>query len=342
VAGLDVLLIGGSGFMGQHAARALLAAGHRVTVLSRGERGMPEGVTPLIADRADPAALARVLDGRHFDFSVDFLVYDSSDIERLLLVPYAALGRYVMISTGQVYMVTQGSTPPYREEDTDGPVTPEPDPATADHGQWSYGVGKRRAERVLMALRATHGVRAIALRLPIMQGEGDGSLRLWAYLERMLDGGPILLPDADQLTRFLDARDLAAALVLIAGGAAPRSAVYNLAQPDVLSLRDFLERVAEAAGLRPRFVEMDWPEIEAAGLDRTVSPFSGKWRSMLDPSRAAAEWGFMGTPSSEYLPRVVRWHLEHRPSRSHAGYARRALELEVAEKHAAATKAAPV
>lgn len=336
MAGLDVLLIGGSGFMGHHAAHALLAAGHRVTVLARGEHAIPEGATPLIADRGDPASLAGTLDGRKFDFSVDFLVYDASDIERLLTVPYAALGRYVMISTGQVYLVTQGGTPPHREEDTDGTVMPEPDRASQDHAQWSYGVGKRRAERALLALRATHGMRAVALRLPIVQGEGDSTLRLWAYLERMLDGGPILLPNASQVVRYVDARDLATAVVRIAGGNPPRSAVYNLAQPDVVPLRDFIHRVADAAGLRPRFVELGWPELEAAGLDSTASPFSGKWRSIVDPSRAAAEWGFMGTPSAEYVPRVVRWHLEHRPSRSHPGYARRALELELAAKHAAA------
>lgn len=336
MAGLDVLLIGGSGFMGHHAACALLAAGHRVTVMARGDHSMPEGVTPLIADRADPTSLASALDGRKFDFSVDFLVYDATDIERLLMVPYAALGRYVMISTGQVYLVTQGGTPPHREEDTDGPVMPEPDRGGPDHGQWSYGVGKRRAERALFALRATHGVRAVALRLPIVQGEGDSTLRLWAYLERMLDGGPILLPNASQVVRYVDAHDLATALVRIAGGDPPRSAVYNLAQPDVVPLRDFMHAVAAAAGMRPRFVELEWPELEAVGLDATASPYSGKWRSIVDPSRAAAEWGFMGTPSAEYLPRVVKWHLEHRPSKSHPGYARRALELELAAKHVAA------
>src|SRR5436853_406386 len=82
-----------------------------------------------------------------------------------------------------------------REEDAERPVSPEPAADIRDHAEWRYGVGKRRAERALSALRGTHGMRAMALRLPIVQGEGDPSLRLWAYLERLLDGGPILLPD---------------------------------------------------------------------------------------------------------------------------------------------------
>jgi len=211
----------------------------------------------------------------------------------------------------------------------------EPKRGSRDHGQWRYGVGKRRAERTLLSLRTTHGVRATILRLPILQGRDDGSRRLWAYLERMLDGGPLVLPDGGaSLTRFLWAGDVGRFVVQLAA-ATPRSAVYNLAQPDAMPLRDYLEHVARAAGVSPRFVAATWDECRAAGLDRTFSPFAGRWRSVLDPARAATECGFVGARTEEYLPDVVRWHLEHRPE-SHEGYALRARELELAARRAAA------
>lgn len=338
-AALDVLLIGGSGFMGRIAAAALREAGHRVTILSRGARPPVEGVSMLQADRGDAAALAQALAHRRFDFTVDFLVYDAADIERLLLVPYTALGRYVMISTGQVYLVTEGIQPPFLEEMADGPVIEAPAPDHENYPGWAYGVGKRRAEKTLFALRGTHGVRGVSLRLPIVTGEGDGSLRLWAYLERMLDGGPIVLPDGGaQRTRHLDARDLARTLVMLAGSDPPRNAAYNLAQPDVVPLRTLLERIAAAAGVTPRFVDASWDECRAAGLDRMFSPYAGRWASVLDPSRAAAEWGFLGTRSDEYLPRIVKWHLEHRPERSDEGYAQRGAERELAARLAGAAR----
>jgi nucleoside-diphosphate-sugar epimerase len=328
---IHALLIGGSGFLGHHVARALLAAGHQVTVMTRAGRALPEGTRALVADRGDRAALSRTLEGQRFDLTVDFLVYDSADVETLLFVPYAALGRYVMISTGQVYLVTQGTRAPYLEDDIEGPVIAEPPLDTPDHPQWCYGVGKRRAERTLLGLRGTHGVRATILRLPIIQGEHDGSGRLWAYLERMRDGGQLVLPEGgSQPVRFVYAGDVARAIANLTA-TPPRAAVYNLAQPDLITLRDFLERAAQVAGVAPRFVEASWEECLSAGLDRTFSPFAGKWRSILDPSRAASEWGFTGTRTDEYLPRVVAWHLNTKLE-SHPGYAQRARELELAAR----------
>ena len=330
---LDVLLIGGSGFLGHHVASALRAEGHRVSVMTRGRSGLPEGVEGLSADRADRASLAAALEGRRFDLTVDFLVYDAADVEALLFVPYAALGRYVMISTGQVYLVSEGSKPPFREDDVEGPVRPEPETGEYDRASWRYGTGKRRAERTLLGLRGSHGVRSTILRLPIVQGEGDGSLRLWAYLERMLDGGPLVLPDGGtQTARFVHAGDVGRAIARLAVDP-PRAAVYNLAQPDAIPLRDFLERVAKAAHLEPRFVDAAWAECRAAGLDEAFSPYAGKWRSVLDPSRIATEWGFVAARTEDYLPGVVRWHLERKPA-SHAGYALRSEELALAGRSA--------
>jgi len=328
---LRILLIGGSGFLGHHVAAPLIEAGHEVTVLSRAGRERPPGTELLKADRRDRASLAQALEGRRFDLTVDFLVFDAADVENLLFVPRAALGRYLMISTGQVYLVTAGVQPPYREDDAEGALIPEPDdPESYEHASWSYGVGKRRAERAVLELRETHGVRAAILRLPIIQGEGDGSRRLWGYLERMLDGGPLVLPNGGGApARFVYVGDVARLIARIALEP-PRSAVYNLAQPDSMPLRDFLDRAGQLAGVKPRWIDASWEECKAAGLDESgFSPFAGRWRSLLDPSKAATELGFLGQRTEEYLPGVVHWHLEHRPP-SHAGYAQRKLELDLA------------
>jgi nucleoside-diphosphate-sugar epimerase len=271
---------------------------------------------------------------------VDLAAYQATDVERLWSVPGASLGRAVMISSGQVYLVTAASRRSHREPDSRRSVMREPPVESPEHGQWSYGVGKRAAEAALLALRRRHGVRAVILRLPVVQGEDDPTLRLWAWLERMLDGGPVPLPAGGRRdTRFVEVTDVARLIERMAGGQWPALAVYNLAAERRTSLRDFLELAARAAGVEPVFVAAPMSRFVAAGLDPTAWPYSHRWSSVLDPTRARRDLDFAGTMPADYLPRVVRWHLEHRPAGSHRGYTQRGREREVCARMLAAREA---
>jgi nucleoside-diphosphate-sugar epimerase len=217
---------------------------------------------------------------------------------------------------------------------------PEPSPSSPDHREWAYGIGKRRAESAMLALRA-YGVRSVVLRPPVLIGEGDTSLRLWAYLERLVDGGPLLLPDGGASPlRFLHPGDVGRVILGFVESGLPGGPVYNLAQPDLVTLRSIIEAIAAAAGITPRLVDVPLGEIEGSGIARVFSPYSGPWVSVLDPERARSEWGFVGTPMADYLPAVVRWHLANRPTSSHAGYRHRARERELAEAVRAGTREA--
>ncbi len=328
---MRVLLLGGSGLLSAATVRAFVRAEADVTVVSRGRRPVPDGVTALVADRSEPESMRAALRGRAFDFTVDFLAYDAQDVEALFHEPIAALGRFVMISTGQVYLVTESPQPPFSEESADRPLMPEPPGGSPDHGEWSYGVGKRRAESALMRLRSSHGVRSVALRLPVVQGVEDHSRRLWAYLERMLDGGPVILPEGgEQRVRFVWNEDVARSLVRLAQSADwPSERALNLAQPDEPTLLEFLTVAGGVLGASPRFVARSWEQIAQAGLDRSMSPYSGPWCSRPDPWRAAALLGGPCTSSALYLPALVRAQRET-GGPSHPGYAGRAAELKLA------------
>lgn len=306
-----------------------------MTVVTRGRRALPvhARLRPLVADRGDPHALGAVLAGERFDFTVDFLAYDRADVEGLLRIQLEP-GRIVAISSGQVYLVTEAPRPPFREEDANAPLMARPQ-GGRDLDEWIYGAGKRAVEDALHRF-ADHGVPALALRLPVIQGErdGQGSKRLWAWLERMRDGGPVLLPeDGAQRVRFLYAGDAAQALLALATTPAwPAEHAWNLAQPDEPTLREFLERVAMLAGLEPRFVPVPAAALREAGIADTCAPYWGRWCSRPDPARAFERLQLRTRSTEEYLPAVVRAHLEQPPSRSHPGYARRTEELALAAR----------
>jgi len=335
---MRILLLGGTGLLSGAAAEAFLRAGHEVWTLNRGTRGGggPAGARARVADRRDDASLARVLRGERFDFTSDFLAFDGDDVRRLLAVPGFDPGRLVAISSGQVYLVTADPRPPFREADADAPLMAEPAAGTPDHGEWRYGMGKRAVEAALLEAGRERGLPTLALRLPVIQGEADrrGSRRLWAWIERMRDGAPVLLPEAGrQRVRFLHAQDAALSLVALAERAAwPSDDALNLAQPDEPTLREFLEAVAGHAGLEPRFVPVDAATLAAAGLSGASAPYWGRWCSRPDPARALDVLGVRPRPVADWLPAVVRAHLEPPPPASHPGYARRGEEVALATR----------
>jgi nucleoside-diphosphate-sugar epimerase len=334
---MKVLLLGGSGLLSGAAREAFLGAGHRVTVLARGSRALPQhaNLSLLRADRHDAASLAGALKGTEFDFTADFLAYDAPGAERLLAVPGFVPGRLVMISSGQVYLVGEGARAPFVEADAALPAMPEPAPGTRDWREWAYGMGKRAAEAALLRGCAARGWPCLALRLPVVQGEADGqaSRRLWAWLERLRDGGPVLLPDGGvQPVRFVYAGDAALALLRLAAMPDwPAAPALNLAQPGECTLKEFLELAARCGGLDQRFVSVPAARLAAAGLADTCAPYWGRWCSRPDPSAAAA-LGLRARGPQEYLPSVVRAHLRSPLPASHDGYARRAEELTLAQE----------
>ena len=91
---MKILVIGGTRLLGLALVRALLAAGHRVTVVSRRAENCPEGVECLKGDRQEGL---RQLAGSKFDATFDFIAYDSLAPQQVFAeVQY---GTYVLISS---------------------------------------------------------------------------------------------------------------------------------------------------------------------------------------------------------------------------------------------------
>ncbi len=270
----------------------------------------------------------RLLAGRSFDAAVDFAAYDGTDGRRAAEVLSGRVGHYVVISTGQVYLVRETCPCPAREGDYDGPLMPAPaDPF--DKGQWDYGVKKRALEDALVEAWEGRRFPSTRLRLPMVNGERDHFRRLERYLWRMLDGGPVLLPDGGgRVTRHVYSGAVVRAILALVGRADTHGRAYNLAQDETPTLGELLTLVAERLGAPARLVEIPSSRVRAAGLDPLLlSPFSGQWMSFLDPARAKAELGFRHEPLGSYLDKIVATFLAHPPAEVPPGYDHRAFEI---------------
>jgi nucleoside-diphosphate-sugar epimerase len=326
-------VVGGTRFVGYQLTWRLLAAGCRVTLFNRGQRGDPFGarVERLRGDRTT-GDFARLLAGRDFDAAVDFTAYRAEDTRQAVgVLGGGRVGHYVMISTGQVYLVRDSCPRPAREGDYDGPTIPAPaDPE--EWKEWDYGMGKRRAEEVLAEAWARSRFPATRLRIPMVNGERDHFRRLESYLWRLLDGGPLLLPDGgEKPTRHVYGGAVARETLRLLGNPATFGQAYNLAQDETPTLAELVGTTAEVLGAPARLVAVSSGRLRDAGLDPVdVSPFSGRWMSFLDPSRAKEELGFRHEPLRHYLDKIVTAFLSQPPLEPPANYKDRAAELALA------------
>ncbi|HUK66102.1 MAG TPA: NAD-dependent epimerase/dehydratase family protein [Anaeromyxobacteraceae bacterium] len=332
---MRVLVIGGTGATGSLFVFRLLAAGHRVTLLCRGRSPDPFGarVERLLADRGQPA-FARLLARRDFDVAVDFAAFTGEDGRRAVEALAGRVGHYVMISSGQVYLVRAPgplAARRAREADFDGPLMACPE-AEPDLSEWRYGMEKRACEEALIEAFDALRFPSTRLRIPMVNGERDRFRRLESYLLRLLDGGPVLLPDGGQnRTCHVYGAEVARFLVSILGRPASFGRAFNLSQEEKPTLSELVAKLASLTGSRSEILSVPAEVLASAGLvAREVSPFSTAWMSCLDPALAREEFGFSHLALDLYLGRIVASFLAHPPSSPPPGYEARESELHLA------------
>jgi nucleoside-diphosphate-sugar epimerase len=329
---MEALVIGGTRNLGPPLVSSLVDQGYRVTVFHRGQTqaSLPASVRQVYGDRSDEHQLSNACAGRDFDIVIDTTLYTGPDALAAARIFHSKVGRYVMLSTGQAYLVRLGLSRPFLEKDYSGPVMPAPENAF-DQGDWRYGIDKRAAEDALMRAHQQRGFPVTMLRLPMVNSERDHFHRIEGYLARLGDGGAILVPDGPHLKlRHVYGGDVVRAIVQLAASDTGHGQAYNLSQDEEVTIEELLGVLARIAGAELRLVKVPRKRLESEALLPACSPFSGLWMSNLDNGRSRRELGVTYTPLEKYLSHLV----DHFRSRQCAqpGYERRPLELRVARE----------
>jgi len=325
---MKILIIGGTRNMGYFLAEQLHASGHAITLLNRGvtQDNLPKDIARLRADRTDIKQVRRALGGRQFDAVVDMVVFRQQEAEDIINVLDGQTGHYIFFSTGQVYLVREGIQRPYTEADYHGDIMRQPDPNTYDYEEWLYGVEKRSAEAAYVEAFERNGFPYTSLRMPMVNSERDGFKRLYSYVLRIKDGGPVLVPDAPRYpVRNVYAGDVVNAVQHIIENKLGIGKAYNLSDDQTVSLTELLNLLGEIMGIKPdiKFVERDL--LMANGFLPDCSPFSDYWMSELDNSLGKAELGISYTPLRQYLEKILAYYDKHPPEKP-TSYRRRHAE----------------
>lgn len=232
-----VLVTGGTVFVSRSVAEHFAALGDDVYILNRNSRPQPEGVTLIEGDRSH---LSDQLKQHHFDAVLDVTAYTGADVENLL----NALGSfddYVMVSSSAIYPETLPQ--PFLEEQPGGP-----------NSYWgAYGTNKLEAEKVLRE-RVPH---AYILRPPYLYGPKEILYRSPFVFECAEQGRTFCMPqDSDLKLQFFHVRDLCR-FVQILLEKKPEERVYNVGNPEAVTVREWVNLCYEAVGVQVKTVTPD-------------------------------------------------------------------------------------
>jgi nucleoside-diphosphate-sugar epimerase len=306
------LVLGGAGFIGVAACKELMRRG--VETIAAGMKDRPYGTfTSYVAfDRTDEAQLKDALERVEPDVVLDLACFMPADV--LAVARHFKGARYVFVSTG-VYPNLNGK--PAREGDFI-PLAGEPPEA------FDYMDGKRWCETVLARDRDLPWT---VIRPPAVFGASDHTLRIAAYIQRIEDGGPLLVPieSYQRQAGLAWVKDIGYACALACDLRKDLShKAYNAAFEGV-SLRDLIEGIAGAMGKGAHLHPMPFAQLPVGASP--YGPDPGRSAGyVLDRSRK--ELGFEPSALEDALAETLAWYRVARPT--HPGYANRAQELAIA------------
>jgi 2'-hydroxyisoflavone reductase len=245
---LDILVLGGTGFIGPHMVREALRRGHSVTLFNRGRTN--NGLFPdLETIKGDRGGDLSALEDRKWDAVIDNSGYVPRHVQNSAATLAANVGQYLYISTISVY---DSWTSPNHEDSKRASIDDE---SIEEVTNATYGALKALCEK--RARAEINADNLTILRPTYICGPGDHTDRFSYWAVRASKGGEMLLPGGSEYPlQIIDVRDLANFTIdcldkCLAG-------VYNTVTPvGTLSIGDVLKdsQAVSASTVEPVWVD---------------------------------------------------------------------------------------
>ena len=259
---MNILIIGGSSFIGWRFVELLGQTDNTVTVVNRGNhpRHYPDNAINIVCDRHDSANFSTVINSAKFDVVYDMCAFVSDDVQTTINLFSAQPGKYVFISTAATYLEPQ-----------ELPITE--DHAQGVHGVWGkYGKGKLDCERVLLNAYAKTGFPAVIVRPSYVYGIGNTIDRETFLFDRISKGRKILVPECGEVVIQLgEVGDLCGALLVLGERTGGVGSCYNISGNDLITLKGLVSLIADIMGKSYQTVFVNPKKYGMS--DRDIFPF---------------------------------------------------------------------
>jgi uncharacterized protein YbjT (DUF2867 family) len=262
---MNIIILGGTGFIGRHLCEKLIRAGHRVTVPTRKlenarEIQMLPGLQPLRCNVHDTAQLAQAVQGHDVLINLVAILHGSAqEFERVhVKLPQSMVAACKAAGVSRIVQMSSLGADVQKPEDAPS----------------EYLRSKGRGEQVF----AQSGLDVTLLRPSVVFGEGDKLLNVFAQLQQSFPMVPLASADAQFQPVWVE--DVAQATVnALTGdcykidsalrpfhmGNQPKT--FEIAGTEVLTLRQLFELAGRCVGAsRPIFALPDALARLQAGL----------------------------------------------------------------------------
>jgi UDP-glucose 4-epimerase len=311
------LITGGAGFIGSHLAEALLEAGHEVHAFDDLSTGSFENIIHLkgqahfgytIDTIANEPLLAEYIDWSdvvfHLAAAVGVRLIVEAPVRTIetnvtgteLVLKHAAKKRKLVLiaSTSEVY--GKSADVPFRE-DADLVMGP-----TLKH-RWAYACSKAIDEFLALAYWKEKKLPVVIARLFNTVGPrqtGQYGMVIPTLVRQGLRGEPLtVFGDGTQSRSFADVSDVVRGLMALVAEPRAIGDVFNLGNPEEVTIRELAERVRTLTGGRSEIILVPYDQAYEAG-------FEDMPRRVPDIRKIRALVGFEPTvPLDEILRRVV-------------------------------------
>lgn len=298
---MNLLILGGTKFVGRHITAAALERGHHVTLFNRGKtnQGLFPDAEHIEGDRDGGLAVLR---GRTWDAVMDvngYLPRLVADSAKLLA---STVARYVFISTLSVYgdFTKEG-------QDENAPLATLQDPNVEEITGETYGGLKVLCEQ---AVRAAFDHRNLILRLGYVVGPHDHTDRWTSWIRRVAQGGEMLAPGKPDLPiQFIDARDVARFAVDALHQ--ETSGIFNVTGPaERLTWGALFDHARAVTGAGTTFTWVDEKFLIDYGVkeeDLPMFAFGGERGLMTLDNRRALAAGLRFKPLQDTIRDTFEW-----------------------------------
>lgn len=242
---MKVLFIGGTGTISMAISRQLLAEGHTLYLINRGNRNtdLSGDLIRLKADINDEAAVAELIKDMQFDVVADFIAFVPAQLERDYRLFKDKTKQFIFISSASAY---QKPLSDYRINEG----TPLANP------YWEYSRNKIACEDLLMKLYREEGFPVTIVRpshtydersIPLgVHGKGGS----WAIVKRIMEGKPVIIHgDGTSLWTITHNSDFAKAFVGLLGNIHAIGEAVQITSDESVTWNQIYNIIADAVGM---------------------------------------------------------------------------------------------